>query len=87
MSAITNFVVTPLVFLSGTFYSVTRLPEPFFTFTQWNPIFYLIDGFRYGMIGQSDGSIALGATIAVVLNVVMGAVCYRVFKSGYKLKA
>jgi ABC-2 type transport system permease protein len=86
MSAITNFIVTPLIFLSGTFYSVTSLPKPFLTFTQWNPIFYMIDGFRYGMIGQSDGSIALGVSISIVLNVIMAAACYRVFKSGYKLK-
>lgn len=86
MSAITNFIVTPLVFLSGTFYSVTRLPEPFLTFTQLNPVFYLIDGFRYGMIGHSDGSVAVGVTVSIVLNAVMAAACYRVFTSGYKLK-
>ncbi len=86
MSAITNFIVTPLIFLSGTFYSVTRLPEPFFIFSQFNPVFYLIDGFRYGMIGQADGSVAMGAGITIFLNVVMAVACYRVFKSGYKLK-
>ena len=53
MAAITNFIVTPLSFLSGTFYSVEALPEPFRTLSHWNPIFYLIDGARYGFAGVS----------------------------------
>ena len=52
MAAVTNFVIMPMTFLSGTFYLVERLPEPFRTLSQFNPFFYLIDGFRYGFIGQ-----------------------------------
>lgn len=54
MAAITNFIVTPLSFLSGTFYSVEVLPQPFQALAHWNPIFYLIDGARYGIAGVSD---------------------------------
>jgi ABC-2 type transport system permease protein len=73
MAAITNFIVTPLSFLSGTFYSVEVLPQPFRALAHWNPIFYLIDGARYGIAGVSDapplqGLIACGATVVLVLG-------------------
>ncbi len=86
LSAITNFVITPLVFLSGTFYSVKMLPDLFFTLSQWNPFFYLIDGFRYGVVGSVDGSILTGVVSLVALNAVLILWCHLVFKSGYKLK-
>ena len=86
MAVITNFVVTPLVFLSGTFYSVKRLPEVFFSISQWNPFFYLIDGFRYGFIGQSDSSVLLGAASMTALAVALGLVTYMAFQKGWKLK-
>ena len=60
MAAVTNFVIMPMTFLSGTFYLVERLPEPFRTFSHFNPFFYLIDGFRYGFIGHAEGSLAIG---------------------------
>lgn len=87
MAAITNFVVTPLSFLSGTFYSVARLPEPLRTLSHFNPIFYLIDGLRFGMIGQSDAAPLLGLCVmlAVTGAAVFGA--YRMFASGYRLKS
>ncbi len=86
MAVITNFLITPLIFLSGTFYSVRILPDYFFFISQGNPFFYLIDGFRYGVIGQSDGSVFVGVVSVLVLNIVMAVTCYLVFKSGYKLK-
>ena len=83
MAAITNFVIQPLAFLSGTFYYVNRLPAPFDIIATLNPVFYVIDGFRYGMIGVADRSIGLiGLT---VLNLVLGYVCYRVLCSGWRL--
>ena len=57
MAAVTNFVIMPMTFLSGTFYLVEKLPEPFRTFSHYNPFFYLIDGFRYGFIGHAEGSL------------------------------
>ena len=87
MAAITNFVIQPLAFLSGTFYSVNRLPTPFDTIATLNPVFYVIDGFRFGMIGFADRSIWTGLVYLTVLNIVLGYVCYRVLHSGWRLKS
>ncbi len=87
MAAITNFVIQPLAFLSGTFYSVERLPSPFDTIATLNPFFYAIDGFRYGLIGIADRPIVTGLVCLVVVNGVLGWLCYRVLKSGYRLKS
>ncbi len=86
MAAITNFVVTPLTFLSGTFYSIQRLPETVQLIAHANPFFYMIDGFRFGFIGQSDAPIAVGIVVLIVVNVALWAICYVMFASGYKLK-
>ena len=87
MAAITNFVIQPLAFLSGTFYSVERLPSPFDTIATLNPFFYAIDGFRYGLLGIADRPIMTGLVCLVVVNGVLGWLCYRVLKSGYRLKS
>ncbi len=87
MAVITNFVIQPLAFLSGTFYSVDRLPAPFDTIATLNPFFYAIDGFRYGLIGIGDRPIMTGLVCLVVVNGVLGWLCYRVLKSGYRLKS
>ncbi|MCB9960333.1 MAG: ABC transporter permease [Rhodospirillaceae bacterium] len=87
IAAVTNFVVTPLTFLSGTFYTVDRLPETFWWLAHFNPFFYMIDGFRYGFIGHSDGTLAVGIVVLAGVNLALGAATYRMFASGYKLKA
>jgi len=86
MSVVTNFVVMPLTFLSGTFYLADRLPEPFRTISHFNPMFYMIDGFRYGFIGKADGSILIGVASTALLTVVLGLWCWRLFSTGYHLK-
>jgi ABC-2 type transport system permease protein len=86
MAAVTNFIVMPMTFLSGTFYLIDRLPEPFRTFSHYNPFFYLIDGFRYGFIGHAESNLAVGAALTAGLTLALGAVCYRIFQTGYKLK-
>jgi ABC-2 type transport system permease protein len=86
MAVVTNFVVMPMTFLSGTFYLVERLPEPFRTFSRFNPFFYLIDGFRYGFIGHAEGDLGVGVALTAVLTVASGWVCYWMFKTGYKIK-
>ncbi|HZZ35908.1 MAG TPA: ABC transporter permease [Caulobacteraceae bacterium] len=86
IAAVTNFVIMPMTFLSGTFYMVDRLPEPFRTASQFNPFFYLIDGFRYGFIGHADGSLAIGAAMTAALTLFLTFVCWRMFETGYKLK-
>ena len=86
MSAITNFVITPLSFLSGTFYSITALPTAFQTISLINPFFYLIDGFRHGAIGIGDSSLAAGVAITLGINVVLWLLAWRWLSTGYKLK-
>lgn len=91
-SAVTNFVIQPLSLLSGTFYVVDNLSPLFQSVSRMNPFFYVISGFRFGFLGQSD----IGATNAAVLNGALGLgllnatlalVVYRVLKSGWKLKS
>ena len=86
MAAVTNFMITPLAFLSGTFYSVERLPEPWFTVSQINPFFYMIDGFRYAFIGRADGSLLIGILILTISNALLWFTVRRMFANGYKLK-
>ena len=86
LATVTNFVIMPLTFLSGTFYSVARMPEPFRTASRFNPLFYLIDGFRYGFIGRSEQPLALGAGFVLILAVVLGLTVWRLFAVGYRLK-
>ena len=68
LATITNFVITPLAFLSGTFYSVTQLPGFAYHVTQYNPFFYMIDGFRYALTGHAEGSLLFGAGMLLVLT-------------------
>lgn len=87
MAAITNFVVTPLAFLSGTFYSVEALPPVLKTITYFNPIFYLIDGVRFGMIGVSDGPPVFGFIVGCLSTAAICLVAWRMLSTGYRLKA
>lgn len=87
MAAITNFVVVPLSFLSGTFYSISRLPEIWQVVAKFNPFFYAIDGLRYGFIGQGDAPFWLGAMVMISVNLVLFLVVHRMLVTGYKLKS
>lgn len=87
MAAITNFIVTPLAFLSGTFYSVSALPPVLKTLTHMNPVFYLIDGVRFGMIGTSDSSPWLGLLVCSCATCVVWLLGWLMLRSGYRLKA
>jgi ABC-2 type transport system permease protein len=86
-AAVTNFVVTPLSLLSGTFYSVNQLAPAFRAVSHANPFFYVISGFRYGFLGISDTPIVVGAIGLLVLNIVLANVCYALLKSGWKIKS
>jgi len=87
-AAVTNFVVTPLSLLSGTFYSVRQLAPAFQKVSHANPFFYVISGFRSGFLGPaaSDSPLWVGAIGLLVLNVLLWAVCYSILKSGWKIK-
>ncbi|HXH53274.1 MAG TPA: ABC transporter permease [Sphingomicrobium sp.] len=85
-AAVTNFVVTPLALLSGTFYAIDQLPPLFQAVSHANPFFYVISGFRYGFIGVSDSPILVGAGLLAVLNVLLWWACYALLRSGWKIK-
>ena len=87
MATVTNFVIVPLSFLSGTFYSIERLPEFLQMISKANPFFYMIDGFRYSFIGKADGSIFIGLVYLSVLSFVSWFVTYLLYKKGYKIKS
>ena len=87
MATVTNFVIVPLSFLSGTFYSIDRLPEFLQIVSKANPFFYMIDGFRYSFIGQADGSITIGLVYLIILSVVSWFITYLLYKNGYKIKS
>ena len=87
MAAVTNFIITPLSFLSGTFYSIDRLPEGARWLAHLNPFFYMINGFRFGFLGQDDGLQGIGLVVVGVTALVLLVACERMVRSGYKLKA
>jgi len=86
IAAVTNFIIMPLTFLSGTFYSIARLPEAFQTVTHMNPVFYMIDGLRYGFTGHAESNLGLGVAYLTAMIFTFGLWCYLLFRSGYKLK-
>ena len=85
-AAVTNFVVTPLSLLSGTFYSVHQLSPTFQAVSHANPFFYVISGFRSGFLGVSDSPLLIGGIALLALNVALWALCYALLKSGWKIK-
>jgi ABC-2 type transport system permease protein len=87
LAAVQNFIVMPMTFLSGTFYLVENLPEPFRSISHFNPFFYLIDGFRYGFIGHAESNLTVGVIGSAALMIAMGAACWLVFRSGWRLKS
>ena len=87
MQAIMNFLITPLAFLSGTFYSIKQLPATFQLISQFNPFFYIIDGFRYGFTGNAEGDILLGAVLMLALNLVFWWINLYVLRKGYRIKS
>jgi len=86
LAAVTNFVVMPLTFLSGTFYSVEDLSAPFRAAAHLNPFFYMIDGFRHGMIDHNEASLTVGLAVLTASNLVLAAACHRLIASGWRLK-
>ena len=86
-ATITNFIVTPLSFLSGVFYSVDRLPAFFQSISKINPFFFIIDITRFGFLGVSDGSIVFGLFYLTILAFAMWFLSYHLYKIGYKIKS
>ena len=86
MAAFQNFVIMPLSFLSGVFYSIHSLPPVWQSISKFNPFFYMIDGFRYGFFGQSDISPYISIAIVLTFFIILAGLSIRLLKTGYKLR-
>jgi len=86
MAAFGNFVIMPLSFLSGVFYSIHSLPEVWQILSRFNPFFYMIDGFRFGFFGQSDVSPWFSLTILGISFILLSVLAIQMLKSGFKLR-
>ena len=87
VSIVPTFVLTPLTYLGGVFYSVTLLPGIWRTLSHWNPVLYMVDGFRYGMLGISDTNITLSFCILLSLVLVLGGINWWLFASGRGIRS
>ncbi len=87
MSAVTSYIITPLTFLSGTFYSTNSLPDFWRNIAHYNPFFYMIDGFRYALTGQNDGSLTIGAIYIVLINIALAIALFIMLKKSYRIKS
>ncbi|MFT4634251.1 MAG: ABC-2 type transport system permease protein [Arenicella sp.] len=86
IAAFQSFLIVPLTFLSGVFYSITSLPPFWYQLSKANPFFYMIDGFRYGFFGQSDQPVLLSLVVMISAAAVLTLFCVSMLKSGYKLR-
>jgi ABC-2 type transport system permease protein len=86
MAAFQNFLIMPMTFLSGVFYSIHSLPPFWQTVSHLNPFFYMIDGFRYGFFGVSDVSPWLSLGIVLAASLIVSAVAVNMLRTGYKIR-
>jgi ABC-2 type transport system permease protein len=86
-ATVTNFILQPLSFLSGVFYTIDRLPEFFQSISSVNPFFHIINIFRYGFLGKSDGDMSFGMIYIPILALVGWLVAFYLYKKGYKIKS
>jgi ABC-2 type transport system permease protein len=82
-----TFVLQPLIFLGGVFYSASLLPEPFETITHFNPLYYMINLVRYGFLGYTEANVALSLGLLTVVAAALFAFNLRLLNRGYKLRA
>jgi ABC-2 type transport system permease protein len=87
VSVAQTFVLQPLIFLGGVFYSASLLPEPFQTLTHFNPVYYMINLVRYGFLGYTEANVALSLALLTLATGALFAVNQRLFATGYKLRA
>ena len=81
-----SFLIMPLTFLSGVFYSINSLPPFWYQLSRCNPFFYMIDGFRYGFFGQSDQPVWISLIAMVIATLLLSLLAIRMLASGYKLR-
>lgn len=87
LSLYQTFILQPLIFLGGVFYSASLLPQPFEAITRFNPIYYMINTLRYSMLGKADINPELSLLIIAIVGLILFGINYRLFKRGYKLRA
>lgn len=87
LAVVNQFIILPLSYLSGTFYKIEILPPLFQTISYANPLFYLIDGFRYGFLGEADGNVMVGVALTAVINLVLFVIVLLVLRSGWRIKS
>jgi ABC-2 type transport system permease protein len=87
ISIIPTFVLTPLTYLGGVFYSLTLLPDFWQMVSKINPIVYMVSGFRYGFLGQSDFTVLTSISVLVIFNVVFAAVAWRLLSNGTGIRS
>jgi len=87
MNVFATFLITPLTYLGGVFYSISMLPSFWQTVAQFNPILYMVDGFRYGFLGQSDIPLWVSMLLVFVLALFFFVLCVQLLKKGYKLRS
>lgn len=87
LSLYQSFILQPLIFLGGVFYSASLLPHTFAVITQFNPIYYMINTVRYSMLGKADVNVALSLTIIGAAGLVLFIINYKLFQRGYKLRS
>ena len=86
-ATVTNFILQPLSFLSGVFYTIDRLPEFFQSISSVNPFFHIINIFRYGFLGKSDGDMSFGMIYIPILALLGWLIAFYLYKKGYKIKS
>ena len=86
LNALSTFIITPLTFLGGVFYSITMLPEIMQKITIWNPFFYFVDGIRYSMIGIAESNLTFGISFVIAMNIILFSIVWYLFKIGYGLR-
>lgn len=87
LQVLNTFVITPLTYLGGIFYSITFLPELAATITRFNPFFYFADGIRSSMIGYSEANTAIGVVVIGGLVIVLGTLVVQLFRRGWRIRA
>ena len=87
LAVVNQFIILPLSFLSGTFYRIDVLPEVFQKLIMFNPLFYVIDGFRFGFLGEADSNIAIGVAFISAINIVLFITVLLVLRAGWRIKS
>ncbi len=86
MNIFSTFIITPLTYLGGVFYSIAMLPSFWQNIAKFNPILYMVDGFRYGFLGFSDIPLWISMVLVFALALFFFVLCVQLFKKGYKLR-